>query len=378
MRSTGFCHTTAMKNPLFYAAIGFIVLVSALAGCRKDDTAPTAPFDRRAMLVNYGQDFILPTLAVANGQVEQLHLSVMTFAEAPSEATLAEARAQWENAYLAFMRVNSFNFGPGGEAGLSKSITEEVATWPANTALIEANIAAGNSGLNDFNRDNRGFHALDYLLFADDAATTVAAFADANRRAYLTAVSNRMANQMSAFNTAWNNGYLSEFINNTGTDVGSSTSQLYNEFVKSFEALKNFKVALPLGLRAGQTQAEPQLVEARYSALSLACLRTHFATLVDLWYGRNFAGTDGIGWREYIASVDGGDALIASTEAQLAQIEAALAAIPDSPALEDQIESNFDALNDLHTLLQQHTRFFKSDMSSLLGITITFSSGDGD
>ena len=367
-----------MRTPLLYISFGLIVLISAIAGCKKDDSEPTAPFDRRAMLVNYGQDFIVPSVAIANGQTEQLHLSILAFAEAPSEATLTEARAQWENAYLAFMKVNSFNFGPGGEAGLSKSITEEVATWPANTALIEANIAAGNSSLNDFNRDNRGFHALDYLLFAEDAATTLAAFADANRRAYLTAVSNRLANQMSAFNAAWNSGYLAEFIGNTGTDVGSSTSQLYNEFVKSFEALKNFKVALPLGLRAGQTQAEPQLVEARYSALSLACLRAHHEALVDLWYGRNFAGTDGIGWREYIASVDGGDALIASTEAQLAQIDAALNALPDSPSFEAQIDSNFDALNTLHTRLQQHTRFFKSDMSSLLGITITFSSGDGD
>ncbi|MGF1564731.1 MAG: imelysin family protein [Flavobacteriales bacterium] len=367
-----------MRTPLLYISFGLIVLISAIAGCKKDDSEPTAPFDRRAMLVNYGQNIIIPAVSIADASTAQLNTAVTAFTASPNETTLAAAHSAWQQAYLDFMKVNSFNFGPGGEAGLAKSITEEVATWPANTALIEANIAAGNSALNDFNRDNRGFHGIDYLLFAEDAATTLAAFADANRRAYLTAVSNRLANQMSAFNAAWNNGYLAEFIGNTGTDVGSSTSQLYNEFVKSFEALKNFKVALPLGLRAGQTQAEPQLVEARYSALSLACLRAHHEALVDLWYGRNFAGTDGIGWREYIASVDGGDALIASTEAQLAQIDAALNALPDSPSFEAQIDSNFDALNTLHTRLQQHTRFFKSDMSSLLGITITFSSGDGD
>lgn len=367
-----------MRTPLLYAAFGLLFLISAIAGCKKDDAEPTAPFERRAMLVNYGENFILPAVAATEASVSQLHDAVTAFTNAPSEATLNNARSAWEQAYLAFMQINSFNFGPGGEAGLSKSITEEAATWPANTALIESNIAGGNSSLNDFSRDNRGFHGIDYLLFANDPATTVAAFDDANRRAYLNAISNRLNEQVTALNTAWNSGYLNEFVNNTGTDVGSSTSQLYNEFVKSFEALKNFKVALPLGLRAGQTQAEPQLVEARYSAISLACLRAHYETIVDLWYGRGFSRENGIGWRDYIASVNGGEALIASTEAQLAQIDAALAGIPNTPSLEAQIDSNFEALNNLHTLLQQHTRFFKSDMSSLLGITITFSSGDGD
>jgi predicted lipoprotein len=276
------------------------------------------------------------------------------------------------------MCVNSFNFGPGGEQGLNKSITEEAGTWPTNTALIESNITAANYALNDFNRDNRGFHAIDYLLFADDATTTLATFEDASRRAYLLAVSTRLNQQITALNNAWTSDYLDEFVSNSGTDVGSSTSLLYNEFVKSFEALKNFKIALPLGLRAGQTQVEPHLVEARYSAYSLPAFRAHYATIIDLWYGRTSTGNDGLGWRDYLENVEGGPDLIASTEAQIVLIDNALESISDSPSLEEQITTNFDALNNLHARLQQHTRYFKSDMSSILGITITFSSGDGD
>jgi len=40
-----------------------------------------------------------------------------------------------------------------------------------------------------------------------------------------------------------------------------------------------------------------------------------------------------------------------------------------------QNDLNIEAL---YHELQIHTRYFKSDMSSLLGITITYSSGDGD
>lgn len=353
-------------------------MISAIAGCKKDEVIESSVFDRTEMLRNYAENHIQPGFNELFNNVNALNEAVTTFSNELSPTTLEAAQAAWRVAYLQFMKVNSFNFGPAGEQGLSKNLTEETATWPANVELIEANIEAGNATLNDFNRDSRGFHAMDYLLFAEDANATLLAFADPNRVDYLRAISERLLSQIDEVNTAWHTGYLNEFIANNGTDVGSSTSMLYNEFVKSFEALKNFKLALPMGLRAGQTQAEPQLVEARYSGLSLECFRLHYTSIVDLWFGRTAGGTSGTGWKSYIASIDGGEALIHSTEAQLALIDQALGSIPNEPSLEMQINSNFDELNTLHTRLQQHTRFFKSDMSSLLGITITFSSGDGD
>ncbi len=36
----------------------------------------------------------------------------------------------------------------------------------------------------------------------------------------------------------WNDEYKTEFIRNDGTDAGSSTAQLYNEFVRSYESIK--------------------------------------------------------------------------------------------------------------------------------------------
>ncbi|NJK83252.1 MAG: hypothetical protein HC912_04980, partial [Saprospiraceae bacterium] len=89
-------------------------------------------------------------------------------------------------------------------------------------------------------------------------------------------------------------------------------------------------------------------------------------------------GNDGIGWKEYLQSVTGGEELIARTEAQMAIINDMLNKLPTDQTLEQQLTTNFAVLADLHNELQKHTRNYKSDMSSLLGITITFSSGDGD
>jgi uncharacterized protein len=358
----------------------FTLCMVALVACKKEEQENEDTFDREALLRNYAQAVVRPAFDTLLTHYTQLHNSLTQLADMPSAARVEDSRLLWKKTYTTWMWANSFNFGPAGENGINKSLVEEIGTWPANVTLIENNIATGNIGLNDFNRDSRGLNAIEYLLFATaDAAQTAQRLLDNPLRgAYLTAIGQRALTQITAVSVAWNNNYSSEFVNNNGTDVGSSTSMMYNEYVKSFEALKNFKVALPLGLRAGQTQAEPALVEARYSGASLQMVNEHYFALKHVWYGKDRYGADGIGWRDYLKSVEGGAALIASTESQFARIEQAFEAIATESSLETQINTNINPLIDLHTALQQHTRFFKSDMSSLLGITITFSSGDGD
>ncbi len=177
---------------------------------------------------------------------------------------------------------------------------------------------------------------------------------------------------------AWESGYKNTFINNAGTDVGSSTSELYNEFVKSFESIKNFKLELPLGKRPGQTQAEPQLVEAYYSGMTLHFLKLHIQAIENIYFGKGFNGESGIGFKNYVESVTGGPTLVESTINQWDVVKNTLSLIPENEPLSEQVRLNPQPMEQLATELQRHTRFFKSDMSSVLGIAITFSSGDGD
>mgnify|MGYP007059449494 CR=1 FL=1 len=46
--------------------------------------------------------------------------------------------------------------------------------------------------------------------------------------------------------------------------------------------------------------------------------------------------------------------------------------------MSELITTDAGRLENLHTEMQKLTRFFKSELSSLLGISITYSSGDGD
>jgi uncharacterized protein len=202
--------------------------------------------------------------------------------------------------------------------------------------------------------------------------------ANENRKTFSLVLIQNIKTKVETVYNAWTGSYKTFFIANNGSDAGSSASALFNEFVKSFEALKNFKVALPLGLRAGQTQTEPTKVEAYYSRQTIRGIRQHWLAIKAIWYGTSRNGNEGTGFYEYLKEVAGGEALIVATEQQLAVVDAKLALLSDATPFSQQIETNKSALESLSVELQRQTRYFKSDLSSLLGIAITFASGDGD
>jgi len=360
-----------LKIPVTLAAI----LLFSFPACKDTDSSDnTGTFDRREMLRNYANNLIRPAYADLKTSTAALKAASIDFEAKPTTEHLNALKTTWTAAYTIWQSANTYNFGPGGEDGLRKGLIEEIGTFPVNETKIETLIAAGDVSLNNFNRDTRGFLAVEYLVFSDKNRSLLL---DAPRRAYLSALVQHLHTQVETINAAWN-AYEVVFLAATGTDVGSSTAQLYNEFVRSFEAIKNFKVGLPLGKRAGQTQVEPQLTEAYYSEASLKMLQQHLLVIEYIYYGRNSAGQDGSGLKDYLDKVTGGPELVAATTAQLQKIKDALAAIPSDQPFSVLIKNNHPSVHNLHTELQKQVRFFKSDMSSLLGIAITFSSGDGD
>lgn len=372
---------TLLRWKGFQSAVAMLAAAALFTACTEDESDPMSNFNRSAMLTDAADRIIIPAYTTLAQSVDALSAAADAFTTNPNATTLQAARDAWTLSYRDWQYANTFNFGPAGEQGLRKSLLEEIGTWPVSENKVENAITSGAFNFNDFNRDARGFIAVEYLLYGADGndAALIESFAVSEiRRQYLTGCIANMAGRIAQVRSDWAGGYRNAFITNNGTAVGSSVALYYNQFVRSYESIKNFKVGLPMGLRPGQVQSEPQLVEAYYSGQSLSMIANHLDAIEKIWYGRDRSGTDGIGFEEYLASATGGPALIDATKAQLDMVKTALTAVPSTPPLSELIVSNPDPVDALHTELTRHTRFFKSDMSSLLGISITYSSGDGD
>jgi uncharacterized protein len=361
------------------AIFAIIVFVFAACGEGNNDTGGE-PFDREPMLINFADNLIIPVFSDLKTKTTLLHTAATTFSNDPSANNLSIVQQTWTDAFLSWQYANSYNFGPAGEEGVKKALVQEIGTWPVSESKIDQAISSGTYDLEDFNRDARGFLAVEYLVFSltDDNTAIMESFNSANRKKYLTDLTANIKTAVDVVHNAWTTSYRSQFVASTGTSVGSSTSMLYNEFIKSYEAIKNYKVGIPSGQRPGQVTTEPAKVEAYYSGKTIQMLKANFISVEDIWYGRAESGSDGIGFREYLERVEGGTALIASTETQLMATHAALDPLSDSPRLSEQLVSDPVPFANLHNELQKGLRFFKSDMSSILGISITYSSGDGD
>ncbi|MCS7073210.1 MAG: imelysin family protein [Bacteroidia bacterium] len=360
----------------------WLLILGLVIGCKKDDSQQnqSTGFDRKAFLQYYADSLILPSYQNLQQSIHQLAGQIDDFTANPTLTKLQTTQQAWESATLALQAVYSFNFGPAGENGTQKTYIQEVGTFPANLSQIEAFIASGDTSHANFNRDTRGLFGMEALLFDSNSNqnSIMTAFQNSPVRcAYLRSAARKLKTQTDAVLSGWNS-YRNQFINNSGTDIGSSTVALYNDFLLSYESFKNYKIGLPAGKRAGQTQPEPTKVEGYYSGKSIALFKAHVNHIDKVWAGKSYTGRDGIGFREYLESATGGAQLANTADQQWSKIRSIVNQFPEQNRLSQLIISQNPLVDSLFIELSRHTRFWKSDMSSILGLTITYSSGDGD
>lgn len=367
-----------LKQVVFIASI--IVLLFSACGENGDDTPPVGVYDRGAMLKHYADNIIIPSYDELHTAAQNLETAITQLLANPTVTSLDNARSRYQLALIAWQSANAFNFGPAGEEGLNKSLVEEIGTFPISTEKVINFIATGDTSLNNFDRDSRGFYTLGYLLYDVPGLGSDILFflQDADYQSYMRVVVRDIVDRIEAVQAAWANGYADDFTSRIGTDVGSGTSQLYNEFVKSFEAIKNFKTGLPAGKRPGQTGPQPELVESRFAQISKELMAIHLASIFRIYQGDTPNGSNGPSLMDYVEAVEGGPALANATRLQWATVFASFSTLPVDKTLQELAAEESPELDAFHTEIQKHTRFFKSDMSSVLGIAITFASGDGD
>jgi predicted lipoprotein len=351
-----------------------LLLLAAAFSCTKSGGnagGSTSNSDQDTILVNIGNNIILPAYQALFTAVYSLDSAVTDFNGAPTSTRLSNVQALFKTAYIDWTAVSAYNyFGPAADA---QPVLSSLNVFPASTTQIEANVSAGNTNVNTFsNTAAKGFPALDYLLFGNGSGTLTWYTTDshaAGRMAYLAAVSADIKTETGAVLNAWGS-YLTTFVNGTGNSVSSSLGLLINSMDQDVEITKNDRLGIPLGLiPVGTTSpVQPKEVEAYYSGISAQLALSQIKAVQNILLG------NGRGLINYVAkaNVSLSDTIKATIALDIQDLQAV------SDPLSQSIQSNPGAAETAFAKTQRLVALLKTDMPSALGVLITYGDNDGD
>jgi predicted lipoprotein len=316
-------------------------------------------------------------------KMNALQTSANAFAGSPDATTQASLKAAYNAAHLQYEHIAAFQFGPAEMAlqdpflnysgGLDYSFATSgtLTGFSVDSATIESNIASGTYNLPSTARNSfysQGFPALDYLFFSPNAISRFGTNT-ANRVKYVQDVAGRMKTIIDKVTADWQ-GYRSEFIGNTKTDVGSPIGNMVNQLAYQLDLLKGPRIGWPLGKQSNGT-VFPDKVEAYYSGNSATLAAELLTSLKGVYTG----GGTGKGLSDY---------LVALQQAQLntdviAQFDVAigkLKAIPDP--LSASLVNQSATVDAAYKEIQKLVTLIKTDVASATGVQINYIDNDGD
>lgn len=361
----------------------------SLEATKDDNSCEYQDFDKHNLLINLAENYIIPSLNNFKDKIVALDNQVDEFNLNSNNNNLNTLIATWEEALLSWQDVAFLDFGPS-EYILLRSQTN---TFPVDTTELKASISNGSWNLQNLTyNDSKGLQALDYLLHKPGYSNSelVNYFQDNNNaKQYLKALTEDLFLNISYVCNQWNN-YKNDFINDFETtssgfssnSQGSSISNMINALCLHYEFyVRRGKVGLPLGVFNGFTQQElPHLVECYYSGKSLQNLNRSVYSINKFLIGSGYNSDDnGLGLDDYMNFVNAESNSNQLSNVIVNQITKILEKINKLPGnLGNDILNNKPMVQETYQELQQLVPFIKVDMTSALGVLITYQDNDGD
>ena len=353
-----------------------------LGSCSGGGGSSVSSFDQSAMLKQLIDNVILPSYQDVSKQAQSLDASLQALCSSVNESNLLAAQEAWKNTQGALKGIEGFSFGPYKKSGLDAKMD----FWPTRPDDIESTInnnpeltqeAAANLGA-----PVKGLPALEYLLFnpAGDNATIVSALSNSKRCTYLKALGQDLNANATLLYNAWapdQGSYgLSLAMAGQGSQdypsLNTAINDIINNMSSMIEQAKDTKLGKPLGYKDGGVP-QPNSVESPYSRYSLQDLIRNFEGLQDFYLG-SYNGNSGLSLHAFVQSKSVN--LASEMEIAIAKAITALKAIPEplSQSVVDQaalVDAAYIEIRNVQDLL-------RGPISSLLGVTVSFSDSDGD
>ena len=377
------------KNLKFVLPLLFIALVIFNSACKKDPEAEeeliVSPesYDKAGTLTNIANNYIIPAYSTYKVETESLKDLASTFVTTPTIQNLENLRSQWQIGLLTWQDVAFLEFGPA--EGIS--LRGQTNVYPTDTAVINDNIAVGTFNLQlPANFSAKGFQALDFLLYRpgySDQALVNFYSNNSGARDYLLAVATELPDNANYVLDQWQSSYSTSFINNNESNSqGSSVSNILNSLSLHYESfVRKGKIGLPAGAFNGFSQAPmPDHTEAFYSGSSLPYAIREMQAISKYIKGYSYEGnTNSEGLDDYLIYLSAqynGEDLSTFVENQINTIINNLNGLNDP--LSNEVLVNSQEVSDVYQSMQMLVPSIKVEMTSALGVLITYQDSDGD
>lgn len=322
---------------------------------------------KRAMLVNYADQIIVPGYKDLADNLTALETAVNAFLAAPGSTTLEATKQPFKSTYLSFQSVSVAYFGPASALLLNNYIN----TFPAVPLKIEQAIQSGsyNFTLPVVNDSIQGLPTLDYLLYGPESLGKYSGANSAARIKYTKEVLSRIKLLVNNTLSDWNGAYRETFINSLKTNVGSSIGFLVNQFAYEMDALKGPRIGWPFGkLSNGKVFADK--CEGYYLGISRDLSVANLTSLK-----KYFVGGNGDGISDYLV-------LLKKEELNtqvLSQFDVAINALKAIPQpMSESFSKNPALVEEAYRQVQKLLTLIKTDVASATAVQITYMDNDGD
>ncbi len=362
----------------------FLVLcfIIGLVACKpkkhSNEPEPADTYDKQALLVNMADNVILPRYIDFKKGLDSLTLCYDAFKISGSQSDYQIIKQKLNAAGLKYQNISPFEFGPAETILVRMNFN----VFPTDSVQINSNVSAGTYVLDAVNNlDAKGFPALDYLFYGDNAseASRINKFnTNANLRQYVSDLLNDMSSKLNTIITTWNSSYRNTFVNSLGTDMGSSIGYLINQLNYELDYLKNAKIGIPLGKKT-LGMPVPEKCEAYYGGQSVQYALETLNAIENVYLGRSISGNNGEGFDNYLIHLNAqynGGSLNDAINAQFAMAKIKLSAVANP--LSTQVTANTAVVEAAYTELVKLLVLLKTDLPSNLGVVITYQDGDGD
>ena len=340
-----------MFSKIFYnlKAVFVVVLTSLvlITSCSDDDpVTPTNENDFSKIIADYADNVVVATYEELKSNALQLETAVKTLQSQSTQSNLDAAVELWKSTRAPWEMSEAFLFGPVGFLSLDPSLD----SWPLDRAQLNEVLNSSFELTPDFIQEGlgfslRGFHTIEYLLFADGSPRIVSELTTRELE-YLVSVTAVLASDASVLYDEWEGAYRDEYVN--AGKSGSryiSQEQAVQEIVEGIiviaDEVGNGKISDPYSTKDVLT------VESWFSWNSLTDFKNNIISIQNAYLSSSQFSSTGIGLDSFVAEKN----TVLDTRIKQ-EINNAISAIEAIPApfrnnlnADSQIQAAIDACN---------------------------------